>query len=355
MLLGGSADDGIMTGMSSMEVEVQLVPGYSIIDQQAAASRAAGSFERLVNGTAFLASETGDRPASDYDRFWVLATHPTTFPNGVGYRPKGMSEDAYAGILARRPGTSTDPRLQCNLYDVLQRHKVNVQTRVSLDGSPAQLARIGTLAASDLSTVMNLLSTTAQGEQRAALFANAPPAVLALLQMIRVSGARVEGSPASLASMRKCAVGLRDYYGPWTTFVTLNPSELQSQVVTVWLWEGCNGVLAVSKKKRYSDHAYGALRRCASSSLATGMRSTPKRVPRKADPTQRARGQSLRPILWLAHSSSTPTWVHSFRLRLGGIAGRRRRSIRHVCLAGWMRGPTMWRPAPASWSMCTYW
>jgi len=56
----------------------------------------------------------------------VLAAHPSTFPNGAGYRSEGMSKDTYAGILAKRPGTSTDPRLRCNHYDVLQRHKVNV-------------------------------------------------------------------------------------------------------------------------------------------------------------------------------------------------------------------------------------
>jgi len=82
-----------------------------------------------------------------------------------------------------------------------------------------------------LSTLIKKLSTEAQGEQRAELFANALRVALVLLCMIRVSGARAEGSPACLASMRKCFAGLRNYYAPWTTFVTLNPSELQSQVV----------------------------------------------------------------------------------------------------------------------------
>jgi len=58
-----------MTGMSSKEVEIRLDPGYNIIDQQAVAGRAAGTFEGLVSGTVFLASESGRKPASNYFMF----------------------------------------------------------------------------------------------------------------------------------------------------------------------------------------------------------------------------------------------------------------------------------------------
>lgn len=132
--------------------------------------------------------------------------------------------------MSHRDGPSGNAKLMVDMYDVNTRHEVNVQTKVSLDASPGMMAQVGKLRPADITDVMRILRADVGSTERNAMHAAASPAVKALLQMIRVSGARVQGSPANLHAMRQAAVGLRDFFGPWTTFVTLNPSELHSQV-----------------------------------------------------------------------------------------------------------------------------
>ena len=77
---------------------------------------------------------------------------------------------------------------------------------------------------------MSNLATASSHDVRSSILSEAPQPVRDLINLASISGSNVPGSSAYLSKMRRMTRGLRDYYGPWTMFVTLNPSELNAHL-----------------------------------------------------------------------------------------------------------------------------
>jgi hypothetical protein len=171
----------------------------------------------------------------DYDPRWFLNVHVASFPNGTGGPPEGMSLKQWLKVLLSRfprEQYGGNPYLVLDAFNILQRHEVNTSARVQQRLQPNDLEEIGNLTIRQYEAVLGLLARGARGSQHLSrLVQELPPGAGALVRSFKVAGGRVFGSPQSFASLRAKMMSLSFLLGPYTAFITLNPSELNADIV----------------------------------------------------------------------------------------------------------------------------
>lgn len=126
---------------------------------------------------------------------------------------------------------SCNTRFQGNMWNVIQRHNVNTQTYVTMRMDSNLVASVGQVSRQDMELVLQILQKQPKGAALKQITANASPAAQAMLKAIRLTCARIPGSPASFAHLRSCAACPWNTYGMYTAFVTLNPCPLNARIV----------------------------------------------------------------------------------------------------------------------------
>ena len=190
--------------------------------------QAGGSF-----GTLVLAAGT-DIP-DDYSQQWYVRCHAYSYPQGTGGRPAGMSSDSWQRREMRSfPASRIQERghVILTMQEVTQRHAVLTQTCVQLRLSPALVEKVQTMSPTDYDATLALLRSGSTGKKLGDQLRAASPAVRALYQAYKTCSRHVVGSPSSHASLRSRAIGLWSLFGPFTTFITFNPSELHAQLAS---------------------------------------------------------------------------------------------------------------------------
>lgn len=94
------------------------------------------------------------KPIDDYSPQWFMKVHITSFPNGTGGAPKGMSLSAWANLLTRRYPRAMfgqNVYLLADMFNILQRHETSTQSGVSMRLKPSHLAVIGSLTQEEVS------------------------------------------------------------------------------------------------------------------------------------------------------------------------------------------------------------
>jgi hypothetical protein len=196
----------------------------------------------LGNGTPFVSTcGPGVQPFSDYDPKWMMYVHFWLFPYGVGSWRYGddkgeerLSMEEWMYILLRRP--KEDKFCQASLFimdgfNIIQRHKVNSETKFHLRFNKSSLSEIGGLREEDMELVIDILQKGLYAGGLKQRLKSAKPGVKALLKCIRQTSAKVPGSPQSFLSLRSRVAGSWAVYGPWTVFITINPGEGTGKLV----------------------------------------------------------------------------------------------------------------------------
>jgi hypothetical protein len=127
-----------------------------------------------------------DPAFSDYSPHHLLLLHPESFPHGTGACPAGMSFDRYVRVLISR-----HPREQfagnvplllhvLHAFNILQRHKSNSSTHVTLRASPHLVAEAGAATPPDIEVVLKVLQAGGKGPAVQALLGTATPAARTL-------------------------------------------------------------------------------------------------------------------------------------------------------------------------------
>jgi hypothetical protein len=117
------------------------------------------------------------------------------------------------------------------MFNVIQRQNVNAQTFVTMRMDSSLVASIGSVSQQDLELVLHVLQKQPKGAALKAMTSSASPAAQAFLKALRLTSARVPGSPASFAHLRSCAAAPWNTFGMYTAFVTLNPCPLNARLV----------------------------------------------------------------------------------------------------------------------------
>lgn len=153
--VGGAATDddaevlahGGMAGMDEAEVHIDVTGAESVADVlRRNVASGATDLQRFLAGNAVLGISTQrtDAPANDYDRQWLVMTHPLVYPHGTGAQPEDMSMEHYARLMLRRwpRVAATSPPFIFDVLNINIRHAVNTQAHVQIKLTPAQLATV---------------------------------------------------------------------------------------------------------------------------------------------------------------------------------------------------------------------
>lgn len=117
-------------------------------------------------------------------------------------------------------------------WNISQRHNTNTQAYVQSLIAPQVVDNLGAISAVDLARSIVLLNSNLRGSRLAdALRSEAEP-VRTLFKSFQSVAKRVLGSPASFRSLRSRVMSLWMAYGAYTSFITLNPSELHAQLAS---------------------------------------------------------------------------------------------------------------------------
>jgi hypothetical protein len=139
------------------EVDLQINPAAAL--DSIAALQNTGA---LLSGTGVIASVAGTtKPYDDYSIYWPVFAHPEAYPWGTGYCPAGMSNETYTQLLLARnlrEQFSQNCGWQGSMFNIMQRHNVNAQTKVTLKTSPHLLAAAGTCSEADVQGVLEASS-----------------------------------------------------------------------------------------------------------------------------------------------------------------------------------------------------
>lgn len=236
----GSADEmdgiGFMTGLD--EVEMQLDPSPAV-DTSGCVAKAASTVEDAASlmargGVLASATSSSPKPFSDYDPRWPLLVHPTSFPNGTGGCPKRMSMEEWIKLLLNRHPMeqfAQNVALHGDMFNIIQRHKVNTQTFVHMRLHPGLMEQVGSVGPSELTEALELLKAGLRGVALHVRLEKASAGAKALYKSFKVSSTRILGSPQSFQALRGKAGALWHGFGAFTGFLTLNPSEAHARAV----------------------------------------------------------------------------------------------------------------------------
>ncbi len=227
-------DSTCMAGLDEVELQFDTQPSFDVAQRMAATVGEAPDAATVLQSGGFLASTTAaGAPFKDYDPRWPLLVHPVSFRHGTGAYPKGMSLERWVRIMLLR-----HPRAQyaqnvvflLDMFNVVQRHAVNTQTTVQLNLTPSLLEDIGGLTAAQLGEAMQVVKAGLRGKALSDRLRSLPSGARALYDCFKFSSARVLGSPQSFMSLRSRVYGMWHAFGPFTSFLTINPSELNARL-----------------------------------------------------------------------------------------------------------------------------
>ena len=208
------------------------------VDVAATMADAAGQGERaaedLKSGGTLRIVSPSNMLASDYAPDWVRRNHLVSFPWGTGDRPEHTSEQAYAEMLLRRfPRSQFSQRLGLlhDLYDVLQRHKVNLFSNIQLRLTPGDRDTMANMTPEDVALTLKIVANKLKGAAFAAALRSASPTVHTMVRKLKLVTHHLDGSGAQMAGFRSRVNSGATFFGPYTTFINMNPAELDSAEV----------------------------------------------------------------------------------------------------------------------------
>ncbi len=167
----------------------------------------------------------------DMDKRWPALTHPSVFPYCEGTPPDNMSYDAWLRVIlqrAPREQFAEQPTLVLDMFNVTQRHEVNIATKRVLLSNETQFREFADMSSEQVVMAVELFQSKSKGKAYADALAQAPAVVQKFLRAMRQISAKVRATPAYYASLRSQAFALWHAVGPFTAFPTYNPSELHS-------------------------------------------------------------------------------------------------------------------------------
>jgi hypothetical protein len=137
------------------EVDLQINPAAAL--DSVAALQNTGA---LLKGTGVLASVAGTtKPYDDYSIYWPVLAHPDAYPWGTGYCPPGMNNETYVQLLLNRnlrEQFAQNCAWQGSMFNIMQRHNVNAQSKVTLRMSPHLLTAAGNCSEADVQSVLKV-------------------------------------------------------------------------------------------------------------------------------------------------------------------------------------------------------
>jgi hypothetical protein len=130
-------------------------------------------------------------------------------------------------ILLRHPRRqfARNLGLIADMWNIVQRHKVNTHAWVQLKLTPRLAASLSELTPEDMKHVLQILSKPGQSLLNSAVWQKMSPSARVLLDGMKRAGGRVQGSPQSFLSLRSKVLATNVVFGPYTCMINLNPSE----------------------------------------------------------------------------------------------------------------------------------
>lgn len=179
---------------------------------------------------------------------WLIYAHPSAFPHGKGQCPEGMSLEHWARVILQRR-----PRRQyaCNLgllvdmWNIIQRHKVNTHAWVQLKLTPRMASSIVNLSQEDMQKV---LKTVSKPGSRNKNWSTLSQPAKTLLNGMKRAGGRVMGSPQAMMTLRSRVLAVSTVFGPFTCMINLNPTEVNLH----WTFK-----LSADSKGAYTFDSFG--------------------------------------------------------------------------------------------------
>jgi hypothetical protein len=219
-----------------------------------AAPDVADHLSRPGNYLVCTAAQKADaKPESVDDPNVFVHCHPYSFPNTwregprslqprdadgyvhrPGSRPGGMSLEAYGRLLMRRMPLKQfgeNPVLMFDLFNLIQRKLVNVHAKAQMRMSPDVMEALGNLDHDTFSAVRALFRSDLNGPALQRALEKTTHAARTIFRSYKVCSSKVMGSPESFGAARSALSSVWTAFGPWTCFVNLNPSELNSAIV----------------------------------------------------------------------------------------------------------------------------
>jgi len=98
-------------------------------------------------------------PLDDYAPDYLLKLHPSVFPWRKGARPKGISDIVYYRILLARVPViqfGQNPGLSFDMFNLWQRHTVNLQSRIRVRCSPELVNQISDASMDDMNAAVQV-------------------------------------------------------------------------------------------------------------------------------------------------------------------------------------------------------
>lgn len=199
-------------------------------------AREQGTAPPPVTGVLVESTERSARPADDYaakGSQWLMNVHVSTFPNGKGLCPAGLSFERYLTYLIRRYPREqhASPWLIAHAFDIMRRHSVNQEGFTQLRMSPGTLSLISTLKPEQIEGVVELLKASQHPTPalREAI-EQLEPNERALYRSYHKTTARIPGSPPSLSQLRSRAYSLWYGQGMFTISLNINPASCSAKL-----------------------------------------------------------------------------------------------------------------------------
>jgi hypothetical protein len=132
--------------------------------------------------------------------------------------------------MIARKGRHVRPDFILSEYDRQARHQTYRQAFIQLKLTPQLVETIGSVAPETVLEVGNLLRL-GYGPPRLNELKRCSPQVKALFEGVKFAGSHLKGSNQSYSRLRSIAGnGATALWGEWTSFITINMSEVHSQV-----------------------------------------------------------------------------------------------------------------------------
>jgi hypothetical protein len=199
-------------------------------DADAAASNSSTQF--VNDGLLASVIPKSSKPCNDYDPMWLVYAHPTVFPHGRGQCPLGMGFDTWCRLtLQRHPVQQYAQNLGfiADMFNILQRHTVNLHSWLQLRLHPRMAAEICDLTPQDIQDVMSIAGKGLTGPALHSVMGSLPRPARTLLSGLKRAGGHVLGSPQSFLALRSKVLAPTTALGPYTCMINLNPAELGSE------------------------------------------------------------------------------------------------------------------------------
>jgi hypothetical protein len=184
-----------------------------------------------VPGGTLISAVAMTTPCDDYDKMFLLHAHACTFPHGKGWCPEGMSFLEWVRIILRRHPIEQHSRncgFLANAFNLYQRHLVNTHSGLEVKMRPYMVEKVKRLSQEDIQEVLRIYGTGLGGDAFNKAMSALPSEANVLLQSLRITGARVPGTPGSFKSLRSMTLSAVTVHGQYTCMLNLCPFESSS-------------------------------------------------------------------------------------------------------------------------------